>query len=237
MPSAPAASHSRAASSGSGSSVRPCLPDGGDVIDVDVQPLGRHCSRLREPINFARSYFPNERPVIERDGGTRRPCSLAACGGGSAGAGASGQYGARRGGELHEGRGRQQSHRDGQPVGHGRPGPRDARASHPTTSAGSRSCRPISATTTIGFSSDVPDGSEARRAMQVQIRRQACTWDVPFNGDSDGGRELDHQPGGSRRGRQSRQALRSVGQRTPPPPAAPDFGGNFAPPAAVILLA
>ena len=28
--------------------------------------------------------------------------------------------------------------------------------------------------------SDVPDGSEARRAMQVQIRRQACTWDVPF---------------------------------------------------------
>ncbi len=28
--------------------------------------------------------------------------------------------------------------------------------------------------------SDLPDGSEARRAMQVQIRRQACTWDVPF---------------------------------------------------------
>jgi hypothetical protein len=28
--------------------------------------------------------------------------------------------------------------------------------------------------------SDAPDGSEARRAMQVQIRRQACTWDVPF---------------------------------------------------------
>jgi hypothetical protein len=28
--------------------------------------------------------------------------------------------------------------------------------------------------------SDVPDGSEARRAMQIQIRRQACTWDVPF---------------------------------------------------------
>jgi hypothetical protein len=27
---------------------------------------------------------------------------------------------------------------------------------------------------------DVPDGSEARRAMQVQIRRQACTWDIPF---------------------------------------------------------
>jgi hypothetical protein len=27
---------------------------------------------------------------------------------------------------------------------------------------------------------DAPDGSEARRAMQVQIRRQACTWDVPF---------------------------------------------------------
>jgi hypothetical protein len=28
--------------------------------------------------------------------------------------------------------------------------------------------------------SDAPDGSEARRAMQVQIRRQACTWDIPF---------------------------------------------------------
>jgi hypothetical protein len=28
--------------------------------------------------------------------------------------------------------------------------------------------------------SDSPDGSEARRAIQVQIRRQACTWDVPF---------------------------------------------------------
>ncbi|HKT60863.1 MAG TPA: hypothetical protein VJQ46_12500 [Gemmatimonadales bacterium] len=28
--------------------------------------------------------------------------------------------------------------------------------------------------------SDNPDGSEARRAMQVQIRRQACTWDIPF---------------------------------------------------------
>jgi hypothetical protein len=28
--------------------------------------------------------------------------------------------------------------------------------------------------------SNVPDGSEARRAMQVQIRRQACTWDIPF---------------------------------------------------------
>jgi hypothetical protein len=28
--------------------------------------------------------------------------------------------------------------------------------------------------------SDSPSGSEARRAIQVQIRRQACTWDVPF---------------------------------------------------------
>jgi hypothetical protein len=28
--------------------------------------------------------------------------------------------------------------------------------------------------------SDNPDGSQARRAMQVQIRRRACTWDVPF---------------------------------------------------------
>jgi len=28
--------------------------------------------------------------------------------------------------------------------------------------------------------SDNPDGSDARRAMQVQIRRQACTWDIPF---------------------------------------------------------
>ena len=28
--------------------------------------------------------------------------------------------------------------------------------------------------------SDVPDGAETRRAMQVQIRRQACTWDIPF---------------------------------------------------------
>jgi hypothetical protein len=29
--------------------------------------------------------------------------------------------------------------------------------------------------------SDNPDGSESRRAMQVQIRRQACTWDIPFS--------------------------------------------------------
>ena len=28
--------------------------------------------------------------------------------------------------------------------------------------------------------SDNPDGSETRRAMQVQIRRQACTSDIPF---------------------------------------------------------
>jgi len=28
--------------------------------------------------------------------------------------------------------------------------------------------------------SDVPDGVDTRRAMQVQIRRQACTWDIPF---------------------------------------------------------
>jgi hypothetical protein len=28
--------------------------------------------------------------------------------------------------------------------------------------------------------SNNPDGSEMRRAMQVQIRRQACTWDIPF---------------------------------------------------------
>jgi hypothetical protein len=29
--------------------------------------------------------------------------------------------------------------------------------------------------------SDNPDGAETRRAMQVQIRRQACTWDIPFS--------------------------------------------------------
>jgi hypothetical protein len=29
--------------------------------------------------------------------------------------------------------------------------------------------------------SDVPDGSDTRRAMQVQIRRQACTWDIPVS--------------------------------------------------------
>jgi hypothetical protein len=28
--------------------------------------------------------------------------------------------------------------------------------------------------------SDKPDGSEARHAVQVQLRRQACTWTVPF---------------------------------------------------------
>jgi hypothetical protein len=28
--------------------------------------------------------------------------------------------------------------------------------------------------------SDNPDGADTRRAMQVQIRRQACTWDIPF---------------------------------------------------------
>jgi len=28
--------------------------------------------------------------------------------------------------------------------------------------------------------SDNADGSDTRRAMQVQIRRQACTWDIPF---------------------------------------------------------
>ena len=29
--------------------------------------------------------------------------------------------------------------------------------------------------------SDAPDGSEARHAVQVQLRRQACTWTVPFS--------------------------------------------------------
>jgi len=28
--------------------------------------------------------------------------------------------------------------------------------------------------------SDAPDGSEARHAVQVELRRQACTWTVPF---------------------------------------------------------
>ena len=28
--------------------------------------------------------------------------------------------------------------------------------------------------------SDAPDGSDGRHAVQVQIRRQACTWTVPF---------------------------------------------------------
>lgn len=28
--------------------------------------------------------------------------------------------------------------------------------------------------------SDTPDGSDARHAVQVQLRRQACTWTVPF---------------------------------------------------------
>jgi hypothetical protein len=28
--------------------------------------------------------------------------------------------------------------------------------------------------------SDSPDGSEARRVLQVELRRQACTWTVPF---------------------------------------------------------
>jgi len=28
--------------------------------------------------------------------------------------------------------------------------------------------------------SDSPDGSQTRHAMQVQIRRRACTWDIPF---------------------------------------------------------
>ena len=28
--------------------------------------------------------------------------------------------------------------------------------------------------------SDAPDGSDARHAIQVQLRRQACTWTVPF---------------------------------------------------------
>ena len=27
---------------------------------------------------------------------------------------------------------------------------------------------------------DNPDGTDARHVMQVQIRRQACTWDIPF---------------------------------------------------------
>jgi hypothetical protein len=29
--------------------------------------------------------------------------------------------------------------------------------------------------------SDAADGSEARHAVQVQLRRQACTWTVPFS--------------------------------------------------------
>ena len=28
--------------------------------------------------------------------------------------------------------------------------------------------------------SDAPDGAPTRHAVQVQLRRQACTWDVPF---------------------------------------------------------
>jgi hypothetical protein len=28
--------------------------------------------------------------------------------------------------------------------------------------------------------SDAPDGSEARHVVQVELRRQACTWTVPF---------------------------------------------------------
>ncbi len=28
--------------------------------------------------------------------------------------------------------------------------------------------------------SDTPDGSEGRHSVQVQLRRQACTWTVPF---------------------------------------------------------
>ncbi len=28
---------------------------------------------------------------------------------------------------------------------------------------------------------DVPDGSSGRHAVQVQLRRQACTWTVPFS--------------------------------------------------------
>jgi len=42
--------------------------------------------------------------------------------------------------------------------------------------------------------SDSPDGSEARRVVQVQIRRQACTWTVPFTVIqlSDGGWIVNH---------------------------------------------
>ena len=96
-----------------------CLPDGGHVIDVDVQPLRTSLLATPRPINFARSNSPNERPVINR-----RWCAaallLAACGGG----GGAGQVhpantAVRSRGELHEGRGRQQSHRHGQPLGHG----------------------------------------------------------------------------------------------------------------------
>jgi hypothetical protein len=30
------------------------------------------------------------------------------------------------------------------------------------------------------IASDTPDGSDGRHAVQVQLRRQACTWTVPF---------------------------------------------------------
>ena len=39
--------------------------------------------------------------------------------------------------------------------------------------------------------SDVPE-TDGRRAVQVEIRRQACTWSVPFTRDQDRRRILAH---------------------------------------------
>ena len=59
-------------------------------------------------------------------------------------------------------------------------GPAAGPTSRQTTSGGSRSCRPTSAHDDSRIASDVPDGIGTRHAVQVQLRRQACTWTVPF---------------------------------------------------------
>ena len=51
-------------------------------------------------------------------------------------------------------------------------------------------------------------GDANRHAVQVEIRRQLCTWVVPFSVDQALGRNLDREPGGRHGGGKPRAALR-----------------------------
>src|SRR6266498_3920954 len=135
--------------------------------------------RARQPVNFARSYSPSEKPVINR-WWYAAAVLLAAC---SSGGGA---------GQVHPastapaavqnfmravadsnlaamaslwGTSRGPAGRTGQPTDwERRIAVMQSYLSHDD----------------FRILSDTPDGSDTRHAIQVQLRRQACTRDVPF---------------------------------------------------------